>query len=60
MIKDCDVDMLDYDRNVGVAAILDFGGKISNYIANVEYNFVVVWDIIKISKVIVLNINRRI
>ena len=37
--KNCKVDILDHDRNVGVSAILDFWWQIASFIANVEHNF---------------------
>ena len=51
--KNCDVDISDYDRNVGVAAIVDFWQQNCHYITNVKYNFFVLSDLIKIPKVIV-------
>ena len=46
--KYCEVDILNHDLNVYLAAIFIFCCKIANYIANVEYNLFVLSDIITI------------
>ena len=52
--KNCQVDILDHDHNVGMAAILDFWQKNCQLHANVNYNFFVQSYIIKIPNVIVI------